>query len=94
MIESSEKLRRAMGNITHFVDIYITAYDLLNGIDTLLRLKNIKRIMFKLDAYRDVDDRRDEFDSNISAAKAKARELQLANITLQIVQNWYGCFCQ
>jgi hypothetical protein len=79
-LQSSEKLRRAMDNITHFVVRDVS--DPVNAIEILSRLENIKYITVLVYPY--YDDRARYF-ADISAAKAKAHELQSARLSIQII---------
>jgi hypothetical protein len=79
-IGSSEKLRRAMQNITHFVVLGICASKSLNAIETLSRLENIHHIMVYLHQARF-----DNAAADISAAKARARELRSARLRIDLI---------
>jgi hypothetical protein len=81
-IQTSEKLRCAMGNITHFVVREISAFESLDAIETLSQLENIKNILVYVD--HDEDDNMRNF-ADVSAARAKARELQSARLSIQIL---------
>jgi hypothetical protein len=82
VIQSSEKLRHAMGNITHFVVKSISALNAVDTIEILSLLENLKQITVCLRPIEFDTDKR-TIARHTAAAHAKAREPRSARVSIQ-----------